>query len=66
MHADMTAVTIQLNKIISNEVKDNQALLEPSYKKELNEHFGQSSIMYYIWWDVMFIINMLVAICDKG
>ena len=29
----MTAVTIQSNKIVSNEVKDNEALLEPSYGK---------------------------------
>ena len=33
MHADMTAVTIQPNKIVLNEVKDNEALLEPSYGK---------------------------------
>ena len=33
MHADMTAVTIPSNKIVSNEVKDNQALLEPCYGK---------------------------------
>ena len=33
MHADMTAVTMQSNKIVSNEVKDNQVLLEPSYGK---------------------------------
>ena len=30
MHADMTAVTIQSNKIVSNEVKDNEALLQSS------------------------------------
>ena len=30
MHSDMTAVTVPSNKIILNEVKDNQALLEPS------------------------------------
>ena len=29
----MTAVTIQSNKIVSNEVKNNQALLEASYGK---------------------------------
>ena len=29
----MTAVTIQSNKIVSSEVKDNLALLEPSYGK---------------------------------
>ena len=30
-HADRTAVKIQSNKIISNEVKDSEALLEPLY-----------------------------------
>ena len=34
MHTDMTAVTIQFIEIVSNEVKDNQALLEPSYRKK--------------------------------
>ena len=29
----MTAVTIQSNKIALNEVKDNEAPLEPSYRK---------------------------------
>ena len=33
MHADMTAVTLQSNKIVLNEVKDSQALLEPLYRK---------------------------------
>ena len=33
MHADRTAVTVPSNKIVSNEVKDNYALLEPSYRK---------------------------------
>ena len=41
MHADMTAVTIQFNKIILNEVKDSQALLTAIIWKKLNEHFGQ-------------------------
>ena len=31
MHTDMTAVTVQSNKIVSNEVKDNLVLPEPSY-----------------------------------
>ena len=35
MHTDMTAVTIQSNKIVLNEVKDDYALLEPSYRKNL-------------------------------
>ena len=30
MHADVTAVTIQSNKIIWNELNKNYALLEPS------------------------------------
>ena len=37
MHADMTAVTTQSNQIGSDEVKDNLALLEPSWgKKQVN------------------------------
>ena len=36
MHTDMTVVTIQSYKIISNEIKDSQALLEPSYGKKVN------------------------------
>ena len=31
----MTAVTMQSNKIVLNEVKDNYALLEPSYRKNV-------------------------------
>ena len=33
MHAEMTAFTIQSNKIVLNEVKDNKALRQPSYEK---------------------------------
>ena len=43
MHADMTTVTIQSNKIVSNEVKDNQLLLEQSYRKKPSELFGHPS-----------------------
>ena len=32
-HTDMTAVTKQTNNSVSNEVKGNQVLLEPSYRK---------------------------------
>ena len=32
-HTLMTAVTIHSNKIVLNEVKDNEVLLEPSYRK---------------------------------
>ena len=48
MHANMTAVTIQSNIIVSNEVKDNKALLEPSYESTPNELFGQSNIRVHI------------------
>ena len=34
MHTDMTAVTIQSNKNVLNEVKDNSGLLEPLYGKK--------------------------------
>ena len=34
IHVDMTAVTIQSKKIVLNEVKDNLALLEPSYGRK--------------------------------
>ena len=39
MHADRTAVTIQTNKIVLNEVKDNQTLLEPSNRKKNNNEW---------------------------
>ena len=33
----MTAVTMQSNKMVTNEVKDNEVLLEPPYgKKQMN------------------------------
>ena len=35
MHADMTAVTIQSKKNVPNEVKDSEAPLEPSYRKNV-------------------------------
>ena len=34
MHAEMTAVTMQCNKIFSNEVKDCYGLLQPSFRKK--------------------------------
>ena len=40
----MTTVTIQSNKIVSNVVKVNLALLEPSCGKKHNKLFGQSNI----------------------
>ena len=38
----MTTVTIQPNKIVLNEVNDNQKPQEPSFRKKTNELFGQS------------------------
>ena len=43
MQADMTALTIQSNKIVLNEVKDKWALLEPLYGKSVTDFFGQAS-----------------------
>ena len=48
MQADMILVTIQSNKILLNEVKDNEALLEPSYGKKPNELFGQPNTILHI------------------
>ena len=47
MHADMTALTIQSNKIVSNEVKDNYALLEPSYGKKQMNFLANSNIISF-------------------
>lgn len=44
MHTDLTAITTESIKIVSNKVKDNQVLLEPSYGKKLNKLFGQPNI----------------------
>ena len=33
----MTAITIQSNKIVLNAVKDNYALVEPSYRKYITD-----------------------------
>ena len=49
MHADMTAVTIKSNKIDLSEVKDTKARLEPSYRKKLNECFGQPNMDGIQW-----------------
>ena len=40
MQAGMSTVTTQSNKVVSNEVKDNKALPEPSYRKKPKELFG--------------------------
>ena len=36
----MTAVTIQSNKIVSNDVEDNEALLDLPYRKKEKENEG--------------------------
>ena len=45
----MIAVTIQSNKIVSNKVKDNYALLEPPYGKKRKGLFGQTSVYPGEW-----------------
>ena len=42
----MTVVTIQSYRIISNEVKDSQALLEPSDGKKVNLTFLPTQYYY--------------------
>ena len=37
MHADLKAATIQSNKIVSNEVKDNGTLLEPLHGENVTD-----------------------------
>ena len=48
----MTAVTIQSNKIVSNEVKDNYVPLEPSYGEKPNELFGQPNTFFFILFSI--------------
>ena len=43
----MTAVTIHSNQTVLNGVKGNQALLEPSYRKN-QMNFLATQYMYYI------------------
>ena len=47
MLTDMTVVTVQSYKIISNEIKDSQALLEPSYDKKVN--FLANPMLLFFW-----------------
>ena len=48
MHADKTAITIQPNKIVSNEVKNNSVLLELAYKgKKMNKFLDPPNISTY-------------------
>ena len=46
----MTAVTITSNKIVSDEVKDNQALLEPSYRKKNKLTFLANPVLFCEIW----------------
>ena len=38
--ADVTAVLVQANTVVSNDVKDNYVPLQPSYKRNANQYFG--------------------------
>ena len=42
----MTAVTIKSNKTDSNEAKENEGPLEPSYRKKINRIFGKQNYIY--------------------
>ena len=44
-----TAVTIQSNKIVSNEVKDSWVLLEPSYGKNQMNFLAYPKELKFIW-----------------
>ena len=46
MHTDMTTVTIQSNKIVSNEVKDNEVLQEPCCRKNQTNFLANPVIEY--------------------
>ena len=48
MHIDMKAVTMQSNKLVSNEVEVNHILLEPWYGKRLSKLFGQLNETYEV------------------
>ena len=48
MYADVTAITIQSNKIVLNEVKDNYTLLEPSYGKNQTNFLANPTVMYLL------------------
>ena len=62
MHADMTAVTIQSNRIVWNEVKDNYALLEPSYRKPPT-NFLANLVCVCVHVCVCICIHVSVCIC---
>ena len=47
MYAGMTAATIQSNKIVSNEVKDDYAVLEPPYGKNQMNFLASSKIISF-------------------
>ena len=46
MHADMTAVTIQSNKIVSGDVKDNYVLANAILQEKSNKYFAYFLLLY--------------------
>ena len=69
----MKAVTIQSNKIVLNAVKDDQALLEPSYKKEKEQQMKllanpMCKVIVTVpgTGEVLFPMVMEITICING
>ena len=63
MQADVTAVTIQHNKIVSNEVKDNYALLVPYYGENSKRIFWP--IQYFYWIPLAWLIHGFASFCSN-
>ena len=61
MHIDVTAVTIQSNKTALSEVKDNQALLRPSYGKRRTNFLANPICIYlYVY---VFVCECIMCTC---
>ena len=56
----MTAVTIQSNKIVSNEVKDNSVLLELSYGKTEQTFRPTQYIPFHVYTTFCLFIHQLM------
>ena len=56
MHADMTTLTIQSNKVVLNEVKDNKAPLEPSYGKNQMIFLANPILFSFL---VAYLLNLI-------
>ena len=67
MHSDTTAVTVQSKEIVSNEVKDNQALLEPSYRNKPDKLLANpicDTCMVWITFEYFEVFTFLWVPCE--